>query len=135
MLAYGSPLNFRRWIDDNAHLLKPPVGNKQIWQDADFIVTVVGGPNLRTDYHDDPLESSSTSCAATPGCRSGSTASRNAWISREGDIFCCPRACAPFAATPRDRQRLPGDRAAAPRACWTALNGDAQCITWCTARG
>jgi 3-hydroxyanthranilate 3,4-dioxygenase len=56
MLAYGSPLNFKRWIDENEHLLKPPVGNKQIWQDADFIVTVVGGPNVRTDYHDDPLE-------------------------------------------------------------------------------
>ena len=24
--------------------------------DADFIVTVVGGPNERTDYHDDPFE-------------------------------------------------------------------------------
>ncbi|GAA0505437.1 MULTISPECIES: 3-hydroxyanthranilate 3,4-dioxygenase [Pigmentiphaga] len=56
MYKYGLPLNFQKWIDDNAHLLKPPVGNQQIWQDSDFIVTVVGGPNHRTDYHDDPLE-------------------------------------------------------------------------------
>lgn len=56
MFRYGLPLNFQRWLDDNDHLLKPPVGNQQIWKDADFIVTVVGGPNLRTDYHDDPLE-------------------------------------------------------------------------------
>ena len=47
MPAYGPPLNFQRWIQDHAHLLQPPVGNQQIWQDADFIVTVVGGPNLR----------------------------------------------------------------------------------------
>ena len=79
MPAYGPPLNFQRWIQDHAHLLQPPVGNQQIWQDADFIVTVVGGPNLRTDYHDDPLEGSSTRCAAMPGCRCGSTASPNAW--------------------------------------------------------
>ena len=50
------PFNFNAWIDEHRHLLKPPVGNAQIWQDTDFIVTVVGGPNQRTDYHDDPYE-------------------------------------------------------------------------------
>ena len=46
------PLNFKRWIDEHRHLLKPPVGNAQIWEgDRDFMVTVVGGPNARTDYH------------------------------------------------------------------------------------
>jgi len=53
---YSLPFNFRAWVDDHAHLLRPPVGNAQIWKDSDFIVTVVGGPNARTDYHDDPLE-------------------------------------------------------------------------------
>ena len=53
---YSEPFNFLRWIEENRALLKPPVGNKQVWQDTDFIVTVVGGPNLRTDYHDDPME-------------------------------------------------------------------------------
>jgi 3-hydroxyanthranilate 3,4-dioxygenase len=50
------PFNFQRWIEANRDKLKPPVGNAQIFEDADFIVTVVGGPNRRTDYHDDPLE-------------------------------------------------------------------------------
>ena len=45
------PLNFMGWIDKNRHLLKPPVGNQQIWQDREFMVTVVGGPNARADYH------------------------------------------------------------------------------------
>ena len=46
------PLNFRKWIDEHRDLLQPPVGNAQIWEgDRDFMVTVVGGPNARTDYH------------------------------------------------------------------------------------
>ena len=49
-----SAFNFTQWIDRHAHLLKPPVGNAQVWEDRDFIVTVVGGPNQRTDFHDDP---------------------------------------------------------------------------------
>src|SRR5882757_11227095 len=48
--------NFKQWLDEHAHLLKPPVGNQQIWTDADLMVTVVGGPNQRTDFHDDPVE-------------------------------------------------------------------------------
>ena len=51
-----APFNLKKWIDEHRALLRPPVGNAQIWQDADFIVTVIGGPNQRTDYHDDPLE-------------------------------------------------------------------------------
>ena len=51
-----APINFPQWLAEHQHLLRPPVGNQQIWQDTDFIVTVVGGPNKRTDFHDDPYE-------------------------------------------------------------------------------
>ncbi len=50
------PFNFKKWIDEHRHLLKPPVGNKLIWEDAEFIVQVVGGPNSRKDYHYDEGE-------------------------------------------------------------------------------
>jgi 3-hydroxyanthranilate 3,4-dioxygenase len=50
-MAVIKPFNIKQWIDENRHLLKPPVGNKQIYEDTDFIVMVVGGPNARKDYH------------------------------------------------------------------------------------
>lgn len=50
-MAVRKPFNFNQWIDEHRHLLKPPVGNKQVYEDADFIVMVVGGPNARKDYH------------------------------------------------------------------------------------
>jgi 3-hydroxyanthranilate 3,4-dioxygenase len=46
------PFNLKAWIDENRDLLKPPVGNKNLYVEAgDFIVMVVGGPNARKDYH------------------------------------------------------------------------------------
>lgn len=50
-MAIRKPFNFQAWIDEHRHLLKPPVGNKLVYEDADMIVMVVGGPNARKDYH------------------------------------------------------------------------------------
>lgn len=50
-MTMPKPINFRKWIDDHRHLLKPPVGNAAVWEDREFMVTVVGGPNARADYH------------------------------------------------------------------------------------
>jgi 3-hydroxyanthranilate 3,4-dioxygenase len=53
-MLLSPPFNLQRWINQNRHLLKPPVGNKLLFEDSAFIVMAVGGPNSRKDYHHDP---------------------------------------------------------------------------------
>lgn len=46
------PFNLQKWIDAHRHELKPPVGNRNLYQEAgDYIVMIVAGPNARKDYH------------------------------------------------------------------------------------
>jgi len=51
-----SAFNLEKWLDENADLMKPPVSNKLLHHESGMIVMVVGGPNTRVDFHDDPVE-------------------------------------------------------------------------------
>lgn len=46
-----TPINLHNWVEENRHLLKPPVGNQYMFNGKDFFVMIIGGPNARNDYH------------------------------------------------------------------------------------
>ena len=52
IMSIPKPFNLQKWIDDHRDELKPPVGNRNLYREADdYIVMVVAGPNARKDYH------------------------------------------------------------------------------------
>ncbi|SVA19593.1 uncharacterized protein METZ01_LOCUS72447, partial [marine metagenome] len=56
-MTQRAAFNFENWIQRHQHLLKPPVANRHLFDEqSDMVVMVVGGPNQRVDFHDDPAE-------------------------------------------------------------------------------
>lgn len=83
-------LNLKQWVDENRHLLKPPVGNKQVWQDRDFIVMIVGGPNARKDYHVNPTEELFYQIEGDITLKIIENGEKRDIAIRQGDIFLLP---------------------------------------------
>ncbi len=48
------PMHLMRWITDHPRLFKPPVANKEVFPESEFIFQIVRGPNARNDFHIDP---------------------------------------------------------------------------------
>ncbi len=84
------PFNFRAWIDEHRAFLQPPVCNRQVFRAADFIIMVVGGPNSRSDYHDDPGEELFYQLEGDMVLRTMQDGARVDIPIREGEIFLLP---------------------------------------------
>jgi len=85
-----SAFNFRQWIDEHRDDLRPPVCNRQIFDDTEFIVMVVGGPNSRDDYHYDEGEEFFYQLEGDMLLRTIQDGQRADIPIREGDIFLLP---------------------------------------------
>ena len=106
--------NLRQWIDAHRSELRPPVCNKQVFEQGEFIIMVVGGPNARQDYHDDPGEEFFYQLEGDMLLRTVQHGRRVDIPIREGDVLLLP------AHVPHSPQRFAdtvgtGRRAQAPR--------------------
>ena len=90
-MKLNSPLNFKNWINQNRHLLKPPVGNKVVYDDGDFMIMVVGGPNSRKDYHVDPVEEFFYQLEGDMILKVMGNGCREEILIKEGEIFLLPK--------------------------------------------
>ncbi len=86
-----SPLHLMRWIAANPQLFKPPVANKEVFPESEFIFQIIRGPNARNDFHIDPgdeifyqLEGDITLEYMDAGGK------RQAARIREGEVLLCP---------------------------------------------
>ena len=105
--THPPPFFLQSWIDEHQSLLQPPVNNAMIYgAGAQFKLMVIGGPNLRTDYHINlgeewstthrhtiphtPPHHSNTSIAPQHSARLDSSSLSVWWC---GVVCACVRAC------------------------------------------
>lgn len=83
--------NFQRWIDAHLDELKPPVANRHLFdEETDMVVMVIGGPNKRTDFHDDPVGEFFYQVRGEMELRIVENGEQYAVPIREGEVFYLP---------------------------------------------
>ena len=101
-MAIAEAFSLKKWIDENRHLLKPPVGNAVIYtQTSDLIIMVVGGPNSRKDFHYNESEEFFYQLEGNVSVKIIDEGKMREIKINEGDIFMLP------AKTPHSPQRGP----------------------------
>ncbi len=85
------PFNLQKWIDENRHLLKPPVGNKNLYVESeDYIVMIVAGPNARQDYHYNETEELFYQIEGDIVVKTQQNGKKVEVIIKEGEMFLLP---------------------------------------------
>lgn len=94
-MGIAAAFNLKKWIDENRHLLKPPVGNMQVYKaNDDFIVMIVGGPNSRKDYHWEEAEELFYQIEGDIVVKIIEEGKQRDIVIKEGEMFLLPR-CVP----------------------------------------
>lgn len=88
------PFNLMKWIDEHRDAFKPPVMNKQFYEEAnDVIVFVSVGPNTRNDYHVNPTEELFFQLEGDVAVRVRPLDGSKPYdvVIKEGEMWLCPR--------------------------------------------
>lgn len=90
-MAVREPFNLQKWIDENRHELKPPVGNRNLYKESgDYIVMIVAGPNARKDYHYNETEELFYQVEGDITVRIQDDGERKDITIKEGEMFLLP---------------------------------------------
>jgi len=89
-MSASNPFQIQQGISDNGDKLKPPVGGETLWKDSNLMITVVGGPNKRTDYHIDAFEEFFYQIKGDMVLRIQEDGKARDVEIREGDVFLLP---------------------------------------------
>jgi 3-hydroxyanthranilate 3,4-dioxygenase len=90
-MAIQKPFNLTAWIEENRDLLKPPVGNKNLYvESGDYIVMIVAGPNARKDYHYNETEELFFQVEGTITVRIQEDGKRRDVTIKQGEMFLLP---------------------------------------------
>ncbi len=85
------PFNLHKWIEENRHLLKPPVGNRNLYvESGDYIVMIVAGPNARKDYHYNETEELFYQIEGDIMVKTQQDGKLVQYIIKEGEMFLLP---------------------------------------------
>lgn len=89
-MPVASPMNLRKWVTDHRDKLKPPVGNQCMYDEGEFIIMIVGGPNARRDYHINTTEEFFYQIEGDMNLRILENGKPRDIVIREGDVFMLP---------------------------------------------
>ncbi len=84
------PINLKRWVEENRHLLKPPVSNQYLYSGKDFFVMVIVGPNARNDFHLTESEEYFYQLQGDVRVRTREDGKTCEYVIREGETFFIP---------------------------------------------
>src|SRR5499427_525236 len=95
-------IHLMQWIEANAQAFLPPVANKEVFPESEFIFQIIRGPNARNDFHIDPGDEIFYQLAGDITVQIMDNGKRRDVAVREGEVFLCP------AGTPHCPVRPPG---------------------------
>ena len=124
-------IHLMQWIEANAQAFLPPVANKEVFPESEFIFQIIRGPNARNDFHIDPGDEIFYQLAGDITVQIMDNGKRRDVAVREGEVFLC-RAGTPHCPIPaardvgsRDRAQTPAGRARSTGVVLRSLPGEA----------
>lgn len=83
-------IDLMKWIETHRDEMKPPVGNKYLYDGKDFFVMIIAGPNARNDFHQTASEEFFYQIKGDITVRIREDGKINDHVVKEGETFFIP---------------------------------------------